>query len=216
MAASKRNGKDKGVQRAAGASADAGGIAGVGRVETAERPTPVIPSLSRAIGVSKDSPEVRALALERLAQGFSVTAAASAANITRQTLAKWRRNDPAFDAACVAAIEEGTDRLEDAAIVRATEGTPVPVFYKGQIVGHTVQVSDRLMELMLKARRPDKFRERVDHAVAVAVLTPEQLAKAREAGLRPEVEEAARTIASVPVIPASQANNDDPPLVVDS
>lgn len=215
MAASKRNGKDKGVQRAAGASADAGGIAGVGGVETAQRLVPAVPWPSRAIGEGKDSPEVRQAALDRLAQGFSVTSASRAAGITRQTLARWRRNDAAFDAACREAIEAGTDALEDDAIVRATVGRAKPVFYKGEIVGEVAEYSDRLMELMLKARRPDKFRERVDHAVAVAVLTPEQLAKAREAGLRPEVEEAARTIASVPVIPASQANNDDPPLVVD-
>lgn len=89
-----------------------------------------------------DAPKKGAKALAALAEGASLTAAAAAEGIGRQTLWDWRKADPEFDAAVLAAIDAGTDQLEDIARQRAAEQ------------------SDTLMIFLLKGRRPEKYRER--------------------------------------------------------
>lgn len=89
--------------------------------------------------------------LSKLAQGWSITAACKAEKIGRQTYYDWRNDDPAFAAAADVAIEAGTDLLEDEANRRA--------------VG--LNGSDTLLIFLLKARRPDKYRER--HTIDINV-----------------------------------------------
>lgn len=81
-------------------------------------------------------------ALAALAEGASLTAAAAAEGVRREVLWAWRKEDPAFDAAVNAAIDAGTDKLEDIAKRRASE------------------TSDTLLIFLLKGRRPEKYRER--------------------------------------------------------
>lgn len=80
--------------------------------------------------------------LDALEAGLSIAAAARAAGVGRQTVYDWRRREPEFGAAWDAAVETGTDRLEDEAHKRA------------------LTQSDTLMIFLLKARRPEKFRDR--------------------------------------------------------
>ena len=70
---------------------------------------------------------------------MSVTRAADAADGTVGNFKAWRKSDPNFAADWDEAIESGTDFLEDVATERAMEK------------------SDPLMQMMLKARRPDKY-----------------------------------------------------------
>ena len=58
------------------------------------------------------------------------------------------------------ARDAGTDLLEDEAWRRAYSGTERPVFQNGALVGKTREYSDLLMELLLKGRRPEKFRDK--------------------------------------------------------
>lgn len=81
--------------------------------------------------------------LSALSRTASVTAASQAAGIGRRTAYNWRDADEAFAAAWDDALESGTDALEDEAVRRALDG------------------SDTLLIFMLKARRPEKFKERV-------------------------------------------------------
>lgn len=104
----------------------------------------------------------REKALAELRKGMSLTAAARAADIDRSTLWQWRQVDLDFDAQVLEAIEAGTDALEDEARRRATEGTLRPVFHGGQQVGEVREYSDQLMALLLKGRRPERYRERLD------------------------------------------------------
>jgi Bacteriophage Sf6, terminase small subunit-like len=83
--------------------------------------------------------------LTKLARGWSVAAACKAAKIGRQTYYDWREADAEFAKLCDDAIESGTDLLEDAATRQAIAGNP------------------SMMALLLKARRPHKYRERVEH-----------------------------------------------------
>jgi hypothetical protein len=91
--------------------------------------------------VSKFTPEKRAIFLGILADGSSSTHAAQAIGISRQSMYVRRRNDPAFATDWDDAVEAGTDCLEDEAVKRAKNS------------------SDTLLIFMLKARRPQKFRD---------------------------------------------------------
>lgn len=138
--------------------------------------------------------------LSALAEGLTATGAARRAGLGRRTVFRWKEQDQAFSDAWDSAHQAAVDALEDSAYRRATVGVEEPVFYQGKIVGHVRKPSDRVLELLLKAERPDKYRERVDHTVTAAPLSQEQLQAARAQGLRPEVEEAAALMASLPVI----------------
>lgn len=51
--------------------------------------------------------------------------------------------------------------MEDEAFRRAVNGTEKPVYQGKELVGHVREYSDTLMIFMLKARRPEKFKDRV-------------------------------------------------------
>ena len=108
------------------------------------------------------TPEKIGLFCDALAQGSSVSAACSAARIGRRTAYDWRHEDGAFAAAWDEAVEAGTDYLEDEAKRRAAQGVDEPVFYQGEQCGAVRKYSDTLLIFMLKARRPEKYRERAN------------------------------------------------------
>ena len=85
--------------------------------------------------------EKRARFLAQLADGQSIGAACKAGGFVRDTAYRWRKEDPAFAAEWDAAIEQGTDELEDVAIKRARDG------------------SDTLLIFMLKARRKETYAD---------------------------------------------------------
>lgn len=93
-----------------------------------------------------------------------IKVAAEAAEISRAVVYKWRA-DPEFAAAMDSAGEDAADLLEKEALRRATEGTVRPVFYKGEECGGVREYSDTLTVLLLKARRPEKFRDnqKIEH-----------------------------------------------------
>ena len=107
--------------------------------------------------------------LEALAETASVSRAAELSGIGRARWYACRRRDPAFAAAWDEALDQGTDALEDEAVRRALEGVDKPVFRGNEIVGHLREYSDRLLVLMLKARRPEKFKERGSGEVCATV-----------------------------------------------
>jgi hypothetical protein len=103
---------------------------------------------------------VRDRFIEALASGASVRGACEAAGIGRRTAYDMRDADEAFRAAWDLAIDEGTDLMEDEAYRRAVHGTAKPVYQGGKKVGTVQEHSDTLMVFMLKARRPEKFKDR--------------------------------------------------------
>lgn len=96
----------------------------------------------------------KSLFLASLATGISVTASAKAAGTTRSTAYYWRDHDETFAVAMASAIEEGTDALEDHCFARATDAE---------------KPSDLLTIFLLKARRPQKFRDniKIEHDVTL-------------------------------------------------
>lgn len=101
------------------------------------------------------------LMLKYLAEGWSVRHSCEKSGCTPPTLTEYRKRDPDFDAACSEAIEMGTDALEDTALMRARFGVDKPVFYQGEECGTIREYSDQLLMFLLKARRPEKFTERM-------------------------------------------------------
>lgn len=85
--------------------------------------------------------------LDGLRSGMAVGTACARAGVGRTTVHEWRQADPAFAAEFEDAIEYGTDVLEDVAMQRA------------------VRQSDQLLMFILKARRPEKYRERTEQRI---------------------------------------------------
>ena len=105
--------------------------------------------------------------LDALAESANVTWACKAAKIPRRTAYEWREADPKFAKAWEEAVDLGTDALEDEAIRRGHAGVDKPVYQGGEKVGVVREYSDTLLIFMLKARRPEKFKERaqIDHKI---------------------------------------------------
>lgn len=85
----------------------------------------------------------RGVFLSRLAETCNVSESARTAGISRQAAYEWRADDEIFAAAWEDAEEQAADKLEMVARERAIDG------------------SDRMLEILLKAHRPEKFVERL-------------------------------------------------------
>ena len=106
------------------------------------------------------TPELRQKFLDLLGAGTSISGATKLLCVSRRWAQTLYSRDPVFAAAWRKAFAEGTAALEDEALRRAVEGTEQPIYYAGQLVGSTRVYSDRLLMFLLKARRPEKYRER--------------------------------------------------------
>lgn len=106
--------------------------------------------------------------LAELRQCGNVRAACYRAKVERSTVYRARKEDPEFAEAWKSALEDAIDSLEAEAWRRARDGNRKLVLFQGKPVkvGRRnlieVEYSDTLMTLLLKAHRPDKFRERSD------------------------------------------------------
>lgn len=160
---------------------------------------------------TKVTPKKREQFLSSLAETANVRAAAAKTKIARGTWYDLRARDADFKAQWDKAVELGTDAFEDEAVRRAHQGVDKPVFYQGKRCGSIREYSDTLLIFMLKARRPEKYRDNssveiggkgdkpIPIEIATATLTPEEraarvvellcLAQARrDAGERPAEE----------------------------
>lgn len=89
------------------------------------------------------TPKNREVVLAELNAGLSVAGACRSAGISRVAAYAWRNDDAEFAAEWDDAVEAGTDNLEDIAVKRASDS------------------SDTLLIFLLKARRPDKFKDKI-------------------------------------------------------
>jgi hypothetical protein len=91
-----------------------------------------------------------------------VSAACEQVGLARQTVYNERRRNEDFAEAWADAEERSTECMEREAYRRAVEGTSEPLVSAGKHVTNVQKYSDRLLEFMLKSRRPEKYRDRVD------------------------------------------------------
>lgn len=97
--------------------------------------------------------------LAEFSRSGNVKLACEAAEVHRSTPYDARGSDEAFAAAWDEAEQDSADLLEEEARRRAVEGTSKPLLYQGEIVTTVQEYSDTLLIFLLKARRPEKFRE---------------------------------------------------------
>src|SRR4030095_14184981 len=100
--------------------------------------------------------------LKHFADWGVVETAARYAGVHRNTVYKWQERDPAFSAAYHQGVEQSTEVFEAEAGRRAVEGVEKPVYQGGELVGHAREYSDTLLIFILKARKPEKYRDRFD------------------------------------------------------
>ncbi len=105
--------------------------------------------------------------LAALALSGNVTRAAREAGVKRREMLKRQAEDPAFAAAMAEAQAEAIDLLEAEARRRALDGVEEPIVRGNDFLRHedgSIAVirrySDRLLELLLKAHRPELFAPR--------------------------------------------------------
>lgn len=88
-----------------------------------------------------------------------VRKACEAVGISMTTAFKWRKGIPQFAEMWDEATEVSTALAEDEAWRRAVDGFDKPVFHKGEFVDNVRCYSDPLLMTLLKARKPDTYRE---------------------------------------------------------
>lgn len=91
--------------------------------------------------------------------GGNISASCRATGIPRRTAYSKKERDSEFATRWDEAITTGVERLEAEARRRAFDGVPVPVYQQGKLVGTIQRYSDRLLELLLKAHKPEKYQE---------------------------------------------------------
>ncbi len=104
-------------------------------------------------------PRKQALFLKALTETVNVTLSCRKAGVPRRTVYDWREADAAFADRWDEALEEGIDLLEAEVHRRAFEGVERPVYYKGERVGEWRHYSDALATFLLRAHRPEKYRD---------------------------------------------------------
>jgi hypothetical protein len=97
--------------------------------------------------------------LEVFVEVGTVYGATRIVGIDQSTPYKLRERDARFAAAWADAEEQSTQALENEARRRALVGTEEPVYQGGQLVGVIRKFSDTLTIFLLKARRPEVYRE---------------------------------------------------------
>jgi hypothetical protein len=88
----------------------------------------------------------------------NISDAAKIAGVGRRTHYEWME-DPEYRLAFREACAQAADGLEREARRRAMVGVDEPVFYKGAICGYVRKYSDGLLQVLLRAYRPRRFRE---------------------------------------------------------
>lgn len=127
--------------------------------------------------------------LKAFAETGVVSDAAKVCGRSRATVYRERDRNEEFAAAWDDANEVAADVLEREAVRRAVEGVDEPVFHAGQEVGAVRRYSDRLLEFLLRARRPEKFRDNHRHEVAGEATVRFVLSPGEQHGHRDDDEE---------------------------
>ncbi len=110
------------------------------------------------------SSERDAAFLEAISSGRQPGLAAVSVGYTRAAVFAFREADPEFAVAWREADALATERMEEAADARGVTGIKKPVFYQGEQCAEVTEYSDALLVMRLKAKRPEVYRERYEHA----------------------------------------------------
>jgi len=92
----------------------------------------------------------------------NVVLASKIAGIHRSTAYEWYHSNQTFREGWDEALLEGAENLEAVAIDWAVQGVQEPVFHLGRVVGAKFVRSERMLELLLRAHMPWKYRPNYD------------------------------------------------------
>jgi hypothetical protein len=113
--------------------------------------------------------------LQQFARYGNLGYSAALVQVHRNTVYGWLETDEAFSAAFHQAEAAAVEVLEQEAWRRAVEGSPYErtSYWHGEPVGtdRKTEYSDALMTLLLRARAPEKYREKLDVSVQQVVKT---------------------------------------------
>jgi hypothetical protein len=107
--------------------------------------------------------------LEVLAEYGSVSRAAKGAGVSRSKVHRWLEDDEVFGFAYNQSLAAATEGLEEVARERAVRGARIErqIWRAGRLIETVVEYrpSDTALITLLKAQKPDVYRERVDQNV---------------------------------------------------
>jgi len=119
--------------------------------------------------------QTTALARDRFLKAYArcgnITTASKAARVGRATVYQWQEHEPEFALAMRQADVQATEVLEKEAWRRAERGVAEPVYQHGKQVGTIQRYSDQLLMFLLRARAPERYRDRVDLSVTPIIKT---------------------------------------------
>lgn len=123
----------------------------------------------------RQSARVKHAFLEAYAKFGNISQCARMADISRNAIYDWLDTDEEFAQAFHTAEAAALEYMEGEAWRRAVEGSPYTrtSYWHGEPVGtdSKIEYSDALMTLLLKARAPDKYRDKLDVNVQQVVKT---------------------------------------------
>lgn len=99
--------------------------------------------------------------LDYLSKSGNVTYSAGKCGIERSTAYDEKDANPAFAEAWEEALEQSIELLEYEARRRAEQGNSKKVFYKGKQIDVLKEYSDTLLIFLLKAHKPERYREEI-------------------------------------------------------
>ena len=113
-------------------------------------------------------PDKQRAFIERFAACGCVEEAARSVGMSRATAyaLRNRQDAQAFRLAWEAAADAAVARLRDAALERAINGAPVPIFHAGEQVGERRHYNERLTMFLLRYRDPTRYGKWLDHCEA--------------------------------------------------
>lgn len=129
--------------------------------------------------------------LQTFAEYGTVSYACQVAEVGRTTVYARRQRDESFAIAWADVEERTTERMEQEAIRRGTDGVDRNVYHQGEVVGQERHYSDTLLMFMLKSRRPERYRDNVKlehagtvrHDIDVTVEVPDTIEYRRQVAL---------------------------------
>lgn len=122
----------------------------------------------------------RAAFLTVLSETGNVSAAARSVRMSRAGAYRLKADDESFAEDWAEALEVAVDSLEAEARRRALEGVETPHFYQGQVAGTVRKYSDPLLMFLLRAHRPERYRDRAPEQTSPDADLEQDLASARE------------------------------------
>jgi hypothetical protein len=139
------------------------------------------------------------LFLAELAQSGVVAYAAKAADVGRTAIYNRRVDDPEFARKWDEAIDVAVGELEMEARRRALDGVEEPVYQGGREVGSIRKYSDTLLIFILKAAKPQTYRDnlKIEHAGKITTRSEDDLEEFLN-GLNDEQLDALERIVEIP------------------